>query len=108
MVHALKLRLPARYPLAVAASLLGTVVAASADMIPMRDYTLLSRGMSEAEVLFRVGPYDHESRYTDYDHNVIRKIWYYIPHRKTSDSWITEIEFDQGGVVQSLVRYRAR
>jgi hypothetical protein len=108
MVDALNLRLSARCRRAVASCLLCAVAAASADMIPMRDYTLLSRGMSEAEVLFRVGPYDHESRYTDYDHNVIRKIWYYIPHRKTSDSWITEIEFDQDGVVQSLVRYRAR
>jgi hypothetical protein len=81
---------------------------ASADMIPMRDYIYLSRGMSEAEVLYRVGPYDHESRYTDHDHNVVRKIWYYIPVRPTSNSWITEIEFDQNGVIQSLTRYRAR
>lgn len=74
----------------------------------MRDYNLLSRGMSEAEVLYRVGPYDHETRYTDYDHAVTRKVWYYIPARVTSSSWITEIEFDQNGSVQSLVRYRAR
>jgi hypothetical protein len=64
--------------------------------------------MSEAEVLYRVGPYDHETRYTDYDHNIVRKIWYYIPARSTSNSWITEIEFDANGLVQSLARYRAR
>lgn len=81
---------------------------AGADMIAMRDYNLLTRGMSEAEVLYRVGPYDHETRYSDYDHNIIRKVWYYIPARSTSNSWITEIEFDQSGVVQSLTRYRAR
>ena len=81
---------------------------AGADMIDMVDYTLLSRGMTEAEVLYRVGPFDHESVETDYHHNVIRRIWYYIPARDTSDAWITEIGFDQSGVVQSLDRYRAR
>jgi hypothetical protein len=91
-----------------AACLICTIPGAYADMIPMRDFNLLSRGMSEAEVLFRVGPYDHETRYTDYDHSVVRKIWYYIPARATSNAWITEIEFDQNGVVQSLNRYRAR
>lgn len=85
----------------------GTSIAC-ADMIAMRDYIYLSRGMSEAEVLYRVGPYDHESRYTDHDHNVVRKVWYYIPARPTSNSWITEIEFDQNGVIQVLTRYRAR
>jgi len=84
------------------------IPAASADMIAMRDYNLLSRGMSEAEVLYRVGPYDHETRYTDYHHNIVRKVWHYIPERATSSAWITEIEFDQSGLVQSLVRYRAR
>lgn len=95
-----------------AGSLLAAMGAASmsgrADMISMRDYSLLTRGMSEAEILYRIGPYDHQSVYTDYHHNVIRKIWYYIPERKSSDAWITEIEFDQGGIVQSLQRYRAR
>ncbi|MGH8245878.1 MAG: hypothetical protein ACREUU_05540 [Gammaproteobacteria bacterium] len=81
---------------------------AGADMIRMRDYNLLTRGMTEAEVLYRVGGYDHESVYTDYHHNIMRKVWYYIPDRHRSDAWITEIEFDHNGVVQSLQRYRAR
>jgi hypothetical protein len=105
MASMLKFRMPRRL---TAACLAWAIQAACADTIPMRDYNLLSRGMSEAEVLYRVGPYDHETRYTDYDHNVIRKIWYYIPARPTSSSWITEIEFDGSGVVQSLSRYRAR
>lgn len=86
----------------------GPLAGTRADMIPMRDYIKLAHGMSEGEVLFRVGPSDHESVYTDYHHNVIRKVWYYLPARETSDSWITEIEFDQAGVIQSLNRYRAR
>ncbi|MBI2994928.1 MAG: hypothetical protein HYY48_12250 [Gammaproteobacteria bacterium] len=74
----------------------------------MRDYIRLDRGMSEAEVLYRVGPYDHQSISSDHYHNIIRKTWYYIPERRNSDSWITEIEFDHGGIIQSLRRYRAR
>lgn len=79
-----------------------------ADMIPMRDYNLLTRGMSEAEVLYRVGTYDHQSVYSDYHNNIMRKVWYYIPERERSDAWITEIEFDHNGIVQSLQRYRVR
>lgn len=90
------------------ALLAGAIPAARADMIPMRDYILLARGMSEAEVLYRVGPYDHQSVSTDYHHNVIRKVWYYIPEHASSDAWITEIEFDNAGTIQSLNRYRAR
>ena len=35
----------------------GPVIAGS---VAMRDYNLLSTGMTEAEVLYRLGPYDHE------------------------------------------------
>ena len=81
---------------------------ASADMIPMRDFILLKRGMSEAEVLYRVGPYDYESVRTDYDRNIISKTWYYIPAGQGSDKWITEIVIDMHGKVKELERYRAR
>jgi len=81
---------------------------AAAEMIRMQDFIRLSRGMSEAEILYRVGPFDHESVSTDYHNNVIKKVWYYIPTRQSSDAWITEIEFDRSGTVQSLDRYRAR
>ena len=92
----------------LAGLLLAAAPAVPADMIPMRDYNLLSRGMTEAEVLFRVGRYDHQSSYGDYHHNIIRKTWYYIPEKKGSQSWISEIEFDGNGVVQELRRYRVR
>jgi len=104
------MRIPPRIGQASLGALLlaSAAFAVRADMIPMRDYIRLDRGMSEAEVLYRVGPFDHQSISSDYYQNVIRKIWYYIPDRQTSDSWITEIEFDNRGVIQSLKRYRAR
>ena len=74
----------------------------------MRDYIMLDRGMSEAEVLYRVGPFDHQTVSSDYHENIVRKVWFYIPTREDTDSWITEIEFDNSGAVQSLKRYRAK
>ena len=87
--------------------LLAVVIPSRADMIPMRDFARLKNGMSEAEVLYRVGVPDHESLYLDYHHDVMRKVWYYIPAGTTSNAWITEITFDHVGVVQSLERNRA-
>lgn len=86
--------------------LVGMLPPARADMIPMRKYIMLDQGMSEAEVLYRVGPCDYKSTQSDYYHNVISTTWYYIPVRKSADGWITEITFDGRGVVQSLNRYR--
>lgn len=80
--------------------------ASFADMIPMRDFIQLKRGMSEAEVLYRVGGYDHETISSDYHHQVIRKTWFYIPENKSSNNWITEIVFDSRGIVQQLERYK--
>ena len=81
--------------------------ALSAEMIAMRDFIKLKRGMSEGEVLYRVGNFDHESIYSDH-YQVRKKIWYYIPEHIGSKSWITEITFDHTGTVSSLNRYRAR
>ena len=90
-------------------TLLGLLpIFAWADMIPMRDFIQLKRGMSEAEVLYRVGGFDHESVITDYHHNVVKKTWSYIPDYQGSNGWITEIVFDRHGLVQSLERYRVR
>ena len=83
-------------------------VDSAADMIPMRDYILLKTGMSIAEVLYRVGPFDYESVSSDHHHNIIKQIWYYIPSNQGSDSWITELVFDRAGHLQSLERYRAK
>jgi len=79
---------------------------ATADMIPMSQFRLLKTGMTESEVLYRVGPGDYESVRSDHFDNVLRRVWAYIPTRQDPDTWITEIEFDHSGVVQDLRRYR--
>lgn len=91
------LTLPASFPLL-------------ADSVSMRDYNLLSRGMNEAEVLYRLGPYDHETvTYGDYD-RILRKTWYYLPapHEVSNRQWITEIRFNGAGKIIHLDRYKAR
>lgn len=79
-----------------------------ADMIAMRDFIQLKRGMSEAEVLYRVGRYDYQSVRTDYHHNIVEKRWYYIPAKEGSNKWITEIVINNFGEIKSMDRYRAR
>jgi len=79
---------------------------ASADAIDMRDYIKLRKGMSEAEVLYRIGAPDHETVRTDYHHNILRKSWFFIPAQKSTDKWITEIEFDSNGRIINLDRNR--
>ena len=81
-------------------------LSAPADMIPMRDFILLEQGMSEAEVLYRIGPYDYETVNTDHHHNIVDKIWYYIPADRGSDKWITEIIIDRNGRIKAMERYR--
>ena len=82
--------------------------AASADEIDMRDYIKLRKGMSEAEVLYRVGPPDHETSRTDFFHDVVRRTWFFIPSQQGSGKWISEIEFDASGRIINLDRNRLR
>ncbi|MCG8325846.1 MAG: hypothetical protein MI673_10030 [Thiotrichales bacterium] len=90
----------------LALCLTGTTV--YADSIPMGEFIRLKTGMSEAEVLYRVGLYDHESIATDYFHNIIQKTWYYIPARSelSNAQWITEIVFDGAGRIITIDRYK--
>ena len=81
---------------------------ASAEAIDLRDYILLTEGMSEAEVLYRLGPYDHEAIYSDGHHGYLRKVWYYIPDGHYSGEWITEITFDGRGKIRDLNRFKPR
>lgn len=81
---------------------------ASADAIDMRDYILLKNGMSEAEVLYRIGPYDHETIKSDRYNYVLRKTWFYIPPQNSTNKWITELKFDANGVLISRDRYRVK
>jgi len=79
-----------------------------ADMIPFERYIQLKNGMTEAEILYRAGPPDYESVATDRYDSVLRRVWFYMPPQPSGDAWISEIEFDRGGIVQQLRRYRAR
>ena len=78
------------------------------EAVSFSDYKLLGTGMSEGEVLYRIGPPDHETIQSDFYHNIIRKTWFYIPEKSTPSSkrWISEITFDFHGNVSNLKRYR--
>lgn len=81
--------------------LLGYATVSAAREVDMRDYLLLRDGMSEAEVLYRIGPYDYESVYADYHRFPLRKVWSYIPPR---GGWLTQITFDSSGHIWKLER----
>lgn len=96
--------LPFAVPLTWAALVCGSASSVAGE-VDMRDYIMLDEGMTEAEVLYRLGPYDHETVYSDYYHLPIRKRWAYLPaHGRRG--WVTEITFDHRGRIQQIERYR--
>jgi hypothetical protein len=78
---------------------------AVAGEVDMREYIMIDEGMTEAEVLYRLGPYDYETVFSDYYHFPIRRRWAYLP-AYGKRGWITEITFDFRGRVQQIERYR--
>lgn len=80
---------------------------ASADAINMRDYSLLRTTITEAGILYKFGVPDHETSRSDYHHNVLNKIWFYIPRKNEFNKWITEFKFNSNGKLISKNRYRA-
>ncbi len=78
------------------------------DAVPFSDFKFIDTGMSEGEVLYRIGPPDHETIQSDFYHNIIRKTWFYIPEKNTPTSrrWISEVTFDFRGNVSNTKRYR--
>ena len=79
-----------------------------ADAINMRDYITLRTGMTEAEVLYKFGPSDHETVRSDRLDFILSKTWFYIPVRSSNDKWITEIKFDSNGRLIKRDRYRVK
>ena len=79
-----------------------------ADAIAMRDYITLRTGMSEAEVLYKFGPSDHETIRSDRLDFILSKTWFYIPIKSSTDKWITEIKFDSNGRLIKRDRYRVK
>ena len=80
----------------------------SADGIDMRDYITLRSGMTEAEVLYKFGPSDHETIRSDRLDFILSRTWFYIPDRSSNDKWITEIKFDSNGRLIKRDRYRVK
>lgn len=79
-----------------------TVRPVAADAIPFHKYRLLREGMSEGQVLLRVGEPDRETVISnDY---IYRKIWYYLPDGHYSGDWLTVITFDANGKITRLER----
>ena len=65
-------------------------------------------GMSEAEVLYKFGPSDHETIRSDRLDFILSKTWFYIPIKSSTDKWITEIKFDSNGRLIKRDRYRVK
>lgn len=80
----------------------------SADAVDMKDYLLLKNQVSEAEILYKLGPPDHETINDDCYNNVLNKTWFYIPKRKGSNKWISEFRFNGNGKLISKDRYRVK
>lgn len=83
-------------------TLLGNSSHAYAEAIPFEDYIFLEVGMSEGEVLLRVGPPDYESQIGSFYFS--QKIWYYIPDGSYSGDRLTKITFDVVGNVIDIER----
>ncbi|MGE0383733.1 MAG: hypothetical protein AB7Q97_03330 [Gammaproteobacteria bacterium] len=79
---------------------------ARAAAVDLRKFSLIVEGMSEAEVMYRLGPFDRESVLQDGHHGPLRKKWYYIPDGHYSGEWITEITFDGNGRVKRIDRVK--
>ena len=82
--------------------------ATSAEEVDMRDYIKIRNGMSEAEVLYLLGPYDHETIKSDRYDYVFNRTWYYIPQTGGNGKWITELRFNNEGKIIDRDRYKAR
>ena len=79
-----------------------------ADAIEMRDYITIRTGMTEAEILYKFGPSDHETIRSDRLDYTLSRTWFYIPVRNSNNKWITEIKFDSNGKLIKRDRYRVK
>lgn len=84
------------------AFLLGLSPQARANAIPFNDYIFLREGMSQAEVLLRVGPPDFVSVVNTFF--IYTAIWYYLPDPSYSGTRLTELTFDFRGKVIDIER----
>ncbi|MFB0507635.1 MAG: hypothetical protein ACETWT_12970 [Thermodesulfobacteriota bacterium] len=73
---------------------------AAAGQVDLREFGLIQRGMSEAEVLVRLGPPDHESFEGFTPNNLLLKSYFYFSEPDRHQEITTVIKFKGGRVVR--------
>jgi hypothetical protein len=71
----------------------------AADQVDLLDFGMIQRGMSEAEVLVRLGPPDHESLEGFSTSNLLIKSYFYFSEPGRYQNITTVIKFKGGRVV---------
>jgi hypothetical protein len=72
----------------------------AAGQVDLREFGLIQRGMSEAEVLVRLGPPDHESFEGFTPNNLLLKSYFYFSEPDRHQEITTLIKFKGGRVVR--------
>jgi len=85
------------------AVLVAPVVAGQVDLV---DFGLIKRGMSEAEVLVRLGPPDYESLEGFSPNNLLIKSFFYFSEPDRHQDITTVIKFKGGRVILKERIYR--
>ncbi|NIS63001.1 MAG: hypothetical protein GTO13_20580 [Proteobacteria bacterium] len=73
----------------------------AAGQVDLREFGLIQRGMSEAEVLVRLGPPDHESFEGFTPNNLLLKSYFYFSETGRHQEITTVIKFKGGRVVRT-------
>ncbi len=73
----------------------------AAGQVDLREFGLIQRGMSEAEVLVRLGPPDHESFEGFTSNNRLLKSYFYFSEPDRHQDITTVIKFKGGRVVRT-------
>jgi len=72
----------------------------AAGQVDLREFGLIQEGMSEAEVLVRLGPPDHESFEGFTPNNLLLKSYFYFSEPDRHQDITTVIQFKAGRVVR--------
>jgi hypothetical protein len=78
----------------------------SAGQVDLREFGMIERGMSEAEVLVRLGPPDHESFEGFSPNKLLLKSYFYFSDPGRYQNITTVIRFKGGKVIRKERIYR--
>ena len=78
----------------------------AAGQVDLREFGLIQRGMSEAEVLVRLGPPDHESFEGVSSNDLLIKSYFYFSEPDRHQDITTIIRFKGGRVIHTERIYR--